>query len=144
MQYGVVEESNAGDKLIMIPKAEAYEGFSAVWSLSDGTTDVIYETDYFLTCGDAMWFWTLEENGEKPTDYEVKVTAGDAPVYKVTRQIEDRRVTYTYTTKGGLIETVEIPGWERPENSTKWTIRYSATDADKATLRQIVDTVAKN
>lgn len=141
MSMGLVEETNNGDKMIMVPKDEAYNGHSAVFVGSDGTSEIIYELDYFITCGDALYFWQLEEAGEPlPTDLSVKVIPGEeSSEYRVTRDINGKSITYTYKTKDNLIVFVDAPIVDRPDRSLIFNMTYSVSAEDRALLEQIVD-----
>lgn len=141
VQFGIVEEIPEAGKLIMVPKDEAYEGYSAVWVGSDGSSEIIFEADAFLACSDAFTFMMGAENGEElPTGYEVEFTPGDEPnVYVVTHEIDGVKVPFTYTTHDNLFATVEYPAWDDPDLILKRTFRYDISDADRALLRITVE-----
>jgi hypothetical protein len=146
MATGVVEENaSTGDKLIMIPKDAAYKDYSAVWAAADGTSDIIFETDVFLTCADAITFWMLEENGERPTGYEAELsTVGSETVARVTRSLDGDVYTSVYTFVDGKIVSAEIPRWDAPANPLPWSVTYSVGDADRALLEKAVDSFLEN
>jgi len=145
MESGVVEtNTETGDKLIMVNKNEGYKDYSAVWVAADGSSEIIYEIDAFLTCGDAIAVWMLEENGEKPSGYDVKLsTVGDVTTAEVTRSLDGDVYTSVYTIRDGKIVAAQIPQWDDPSKAKSWSVSYGVAAADRSLLEKAVEAFLK-
>lgn len=146
MESGVVETNAVtGDKLIMIPKTSAYKDYSAVWVAADGTSEMIFEIDSFLTCGDALTFWMAEEYGERPTGYEAELsTVGGVRTARVVHSIDDEKYTTVYTVQDGKFVSADAPPLRIPEKRRQWNLVYGVPAADRALLETAVDTFLKD
>jgi hypothetical protein len=67
LNEGAVEKSEAADgfTLVLVPKAEAYEDFSAAYFQPDDTYELIWEVDAFSACGASMTYDLAEEAGQE-------------------------------------------------------------------------------
>lgn len=145
LESGVVETNAVtGDKLIMIPKTDAYKDYSAVWVAADGTSEIIFEIDAFSTCGDALTFWMLEEYGEQPSGYEAELsTVEDSTTARVTRDMDGQKYTTMYTAKAGRFVTADVPQWDAPDTAQQWNLVYGVPASDLALLKNAVDAFLK-
>lgn len=145
METGVVETNTVtGDKLIMVPKNDGYKDYSAVWAAADGASDIIFEIDAFLTCGDAILFWMSEENGERPSGYETELsTVEGVTTARVTRSLDGDVYTTVYTVADGKIVAADVPQWDNPSVTKSWKVSYEVTAEDRALLEKAVDAFLK-
>lgn len=138
MSQGVVETRDDSGLLVMIPKDQAYEGFSAVYKdLNSGQLDLIYEADSFYACSDALMWAMAEESGESQIDgMNVGYESGQ---YVVQESFGDSTFTYHYDINGGLISGGTMTS-TTDDVSVQFTLVYGDVGAENfALIKQAVD-----
>ena len=107
LEVGVVEESIDGAvQLIMVPKALAIEGYSAVYieQLGNGQNFVqlLYEAGVFSSCSDYFDMELAREAGQE-FDYVEIEEERSGSLYSVTREFDSEPYTMRYGVMDGLI-----------------------------------------
>lgn len=141
MAEGVVETVAAGDKLaqpewwlMMVPKSDAIDGFSAArYSSATDSAEVIYETYEFDTCYFATQF-ALAREGGIDLNKVMHVTYDKMMRSYVAVGLQGEggaAVTFFYLNDAGLIEKVQYPGAEVGEVAFERAIRYGALTSEE-------------
>lgn len=141
LDEGVVEQSADGlIKLILVPKDQAYLGYSAVYieqfgdQVTDRYVELLYDTSYFSSCTDYFDMELAEEAGAEFEYVEIKEDLPNA-TYEVTREFDGEQYTMAYEVIDGVIISSE----RVIENSIKLDITYGITDAELELLAEAVD-----
>lgn len=128
---GVVETRDDYGLLVMIPKDQAYEGFSAVYKdVTNGRLELIYEADSFYACAAALMWALAEESGEAVDGLTVEYSAGK---YLIAETFEDSTFKYEYEVADGLIVGGSVSSTEEPE-ATLFTQKYGDVGAENFDL----------
>lgn len=138
MADGVVETRDDFGLLIMVPKAQAYQGYSAAYrDNSAGTTDLIYEVDAFYSCAAARMWEDAASSGDGSVDGVT--VAYEAGQYVLTEKLEDTTYTYKYTVENGLIASGSLTSTDDPDESL-FTEKYGDVGAENmAIIKKAVD-----
>lgn len=137
MAEGVVEKSSAGDgfTLVMVPKDQGYQDFSAAFLAEPDDYQLIYEVDAFSSCAAAMGF-SLAEEGGGAFDIEVEYDPNDAS-FVTTQDIGQNKINkLEYQTKDGLFVGVKTLGASKADPRT---ISYGFSEEDMQILVTAVD-----
>lgn len=128
---GVVETRDDYGLLVMIPKDQAYEGFSAVYKdVTTGRLELIYEADSFYACAAALMWALAEESGAEVDGLKVEYSAGK---YLLSDTFEDSTFKYEYEVANGLIVGGSVSSTEEPE-ATLFTEKYGDVGAENFDL----------
>ncbi|WP_138315900.1 hypothetical protein [Rhodoluna limnophila] len=141
MAEGVVETVAAGGKLaqpewwlLMVPKANAIDGFSAArYSSATDSAEVIYETYEFDTCYFATQF-ALAKEGNVDINKVMHITYDKMMRSYVAVGLQGEggaAVTFFFVSDDGFIEKVQYPGAEVGEIAFERAIRYGALTAEE-------------
>ncbi len=138
MAEGVVEQSlgTEGFTLVMVPKDQAYQDFSAAYFEPADTYELIWETDALSACGAAIQFAMAQESG---TEVDLAVSFDETDGSFATEQDlgEYGMSNLKYEVANGLLSAIEIQGSTSPD---KRSIRYgNLQEADWNILRTAVD-----
>lgn len=138
MAEGVVEQSldANGFALVMVPKDQGYQDFSAAYFEPADTYELIWETDALSACGAAIAFAMAQESG---TEVDLAVSFDETDGSFATEQDlgEYGMSNLKYEVTNGLLSAIEIQGSSSPD---KRTIRYgNLQEADWNILRTAVD-----
>ena len=137
MAEGVVEKSSSGDgfTLVMVPKDQGYQDFSAAFLAEPDDYQLIYEVDAFSSCAAAMGF-SLAEEGGGAFDIEVEYDPNDAS-FVTTQDIGQNKINkLEYQTKDGLFVGVKTLGASKADPRT---ISYGFSEEDMQILVTAVD-----
>ena len=138
MAEGVVEQSldAQGFTLVMVPKDQGYQDFSAAYFEPADTYELIWETDALSACGAAIQFAMAQESG---TEVDLTVSFDETDGSFATEQDlgEFGMSKLKYEIAEGLLSTIETQGSTGPD---KRSIRYgNLQEADWNILRTAVD-----
>ncbi len=138
MAEGVVEQSEAADgfTLVMVPKDQAYQDFSAAYFEPTDKFELIWETDALSACGAAIQFAMAQDSG---TDVDMAVSFDETDgTFSTEQDLGEFGVSkLKYEVAGDLLTTIEILESATPD---KRTIRYgNLQEADWNILRTAVD-----
>jgi len=138
MAEGVVEKSLDADgfTLVMVPKDQGYQDFSAAYFEPADTYELIWETDALSACGAAIQFAMAQESG---TEVDLAVSFDETDGSFATEQDlgEYGMSNLKYEVANGLLSAIEIQGSTSPD---KRSIRYgNLQEADWNILRTAVD-----
>lgn len=138
MAEGVVEQSLEADgfTLVMVPKDQGYQDFSAAYFEPADTYELIWETDALSACGAAIQFAMAQESG---TEVDLAVSFDETDGTFATEQDlgEYGMSNLKYEVANGLLSTIQIQGSSSPD---KRSIRYgNLQEADWNILRTAVD-----
>ena len=138
MAEGVVEQSLDADgfTLVMVPKDQGYQDFSAAYFEPADTYELIWETDALSACGAAIQFAMAQESG---TEVDLAVSFDETDGSFATEQDlgEYGMSNLKYEVTNGLLSAIEIQGSSSPD---KRSIRYGdLQEADWNILRTAVD-----
>lgn len=140
MAEGVVEKSTSGDgfTLVMVPKDQGYQDFSAAFLAAPDDYQLIYEVDAFSSCAAAIEF-SLAQEGGGAFDIEVEYDPNDASF--VTTQSLGEFGKYgisrlQYQTKDGLFVGIKTLGEGKADPRT---ISYGYSEEDMQILVTAVD-----
>lgn len=138
MAEGVVEQSLGaeGFTLVMVPKDQGYQDFSAAYFEPADTYELIWETDALSACGAAIQFAMAQESG---TEVDLAVSFDETDGSFATEQDlgEYGMSNLKYEVANGLLSAIEIQGSSSPD---KRSIRYgNLQEADWNILRTAVD-----
>lgn len=136
MAEGVVERSSdpTGYTLVMVPKAQAIDGYSAAYFLPPDTYELIWETDVFYSCELANSFWLASEAG---AELEAEVSFDpDTGTYLVTQDFGEWGLSATSfeVVDGLLVSAVNLNS-----DAEKYLIEYG--DLEEADLEIIINSV---
>jgi hypothetical protein len=137
MTEGVVEKSTAADgfTLVMVPKEQGYQDFSAAFLAAPDDYQLIYEVDAFSSCSAAMEF-SLAEEGGGAVDIDIQFDPNDGS-FVTTRDLGQNKINRVeYQTKDGLFVGVKSLA---PATADHRTITYGYSEADKQILITAVD-----
>jgi hypothetical protein len=141
LDEGVIEQSADGlIKLIMVPKDQAYLGYSAVYieqfgdQVTDRYVELLYDSSYFSSCTDYFDMELAQEAGAEFEYVEIKEDLPNA-TYEVTREFDGEQYTMAYEVIGGVITSSE----RVIQDSIRLDITYGITDAELALLAEAVD-----
>lgn len=100
---GVTESANDGSgRLILVPKDQGYQDFSAVSIGESGTGELIWSTEVFYACNASIGFSFADESN---SDYGVIEFDESDGSYTVTVGEGGDAFVATYTVSDGLIRT---------------------------------------
>ena len=121
MGEGVVERSTdpTGYTLVMVPKDQAIDGYSAAYFLPPDTYELIWETDVFYSCELANSFWLASEAG---AELEAEVSFDpDTGTYLVTQDFGEWGLSATSfeVVDGLLVSAVNLNS-----DAEKYLIEY--------------------
>ena len=121
MAEGVVERSSdpTGYTLVMVPKDQAIDGYSAAYFLPPDTYELIWETDVFYSCELANSFWLASEAG---AELEAEVSFDpDTGTYLVTQDFGEWGLSATSfeVVDGLLVSAVNLNS-----DAEKYLIEY--------------------
>ena len=121
MAEGVVERSTdpTGYTLVMVPKDQAINGYSAAYFLPPNTYALIWETDVFYSCELANSFWLASEAG---AELEAEVSFDpDTGTYLVTQDFGEWGLSATSfeVVDGLLVSAVNLNS-----DAEKYLIEY--------------------
>ena len=121
MAEGVVERSSdpTGYTLVMVPKDQAIDGYSAAYFLPPDTFELIWETDVFYSCELANSFWLASEAG---AELEAEVSFDpDTGTYLVTQDFGEWGLSATSfeVVDGLLVSAVNLNS-----DAEKYLIEY--------------------
>lgn len=136
MAEGVVERSSdpTGYTLVMVPKNQAIDGYSAAYFLPPYTYELIWETDVFYSCELANSFWLASEAG---AELEAEVSFDpDTGTYLVTQDFGEWGLSATSfeVVDGLLVSAVNLNS-----DAEKYLIEYG--DLEEADLEIIINSV---
>lgn len=137
MAEGVVEKSTAADgfTLVMVPKEQGYQDFSAAFLAAPDDYQLIYEVDAFSSCSAAMEFGLAEEGGGA-VEIEVEYDPNDGS-FVTTQDLGQNKINKVeYQTKDGLFVGVKPLA---PATADPRTISYGYTEEDMQILITAVD-----
>lgn len=137
MAEGVVEKSTSGDgfTLVMVPKDQGYQDFSAAFFAAPDDYQLIYEVDAFSSCAAAMEF-SLAEEGGGAFDIDVEYDPNDAS-FVTTQDIGQNKINkLEYQTKDGLFVGIKTLGEGKADPRT---ISYGYSEEDMQILVTAVD-----
>lgn len=137
MAEGVVEKSTSGDgfTLVMVPKDQGYQDFSAAFFAAPDDYQLIYEVDAFSSCAAAMEFSLAEESGGA-FDIDVEYDPNDAS-FVTTQDIGQNKINkLEYQTKDGLFVGIKTLGEGKADPRT---ISYGYSEEDLQILITSVD-----
>lgn len=137
MAEGVVEKSTATDgfTLVMVPKDQGYQDFSAAFLAAPDDYQLIYEVDAFSSCAAAMEF-SLAEEGGGAFDIEVEYDPNDSS-FVTTQDIGQNKINkLEYQTKDGLFVGINTLGEGKADPRT---ISYGYSEEDMQILVTAVD-----
>lgn len=138
LSEGVVERSEAKDGfvLVMVPKANAYQDFSAAYFQPADTYELIWEIDAFSACGASITFDLAEEAGQEP-DLEISFNP-KADQFETFQDFgEYGQSNLGYKTEDGKITTVI--NLESEDLDTRTVSYGNLTEADVEILETAVD-----
>ncbi len=138
MAEGVVEQSEAADgfTLVMVPKDQAYQDFSAAYFEPADKFELIWETDALSACGAAIQFALAQDSG---TDVDMSVSFDETDgTFSTEQDLGEFGVSkLKYEVAADLLTTIEIIDSATPD---KRTIRYgNLQESDWNILRTAVD-----
>jgi hypothetical protein len=135
---GVVESGWGGtQKAILVPDAQAYQDFSAVFVDDNGVAALIWETDTFASCNASNTYSLAEEAGEE-VDLGLTFNEADGTYQTTLDQGPDQDpFVATYVVSNGLIVQQHIDAdW----GETTIEITYGMpSDDDISMLQSAVD-----
>lgn len=133
---GVTEIATDGSgRLILVPKEDAYEDFSAVSVGASGVGELIWSTEEFYACNASIGFSFSDESNSDYGLIEFDETDGS---YTVTVGKGKDSFVAEYTVSDGLIRTGSSTN---DGETTVLTVEYGMpSEADIAILRAAVDT----
>jgi hypothetical protein len=100
---GVTESAVDGSgRLILVPKGQGYEDFSAASISDSGVGELIWSTEVFYACNASIGFSFSDESGSDYGTIEFNETDGS---YTVTVGEAGSEFVATYTVQDGLIRT---------------------------------------
>ena len=137
MAEGVVEKSTAADgfTLVMVPKDQGYQDFSAAFLDAPDDYQLIYEVDAFSACGAAMEFSLAEESGGAVA-MEVEADL-DRGTFVTTQDLGELGISkLEYQTKDGLFVGVKTLGESKADPRA---ISYGYSEDDLQLLITAVD-----
>ena len=137
MAEGVVEKSTAADgfTLVMVPKDQRYQDFSAAFLAAPDDYQLIYEVDAFSSCAAAMEFSLAEESGGV-VDIEVE-TDLNRGTFVTTQDLGEFGINkLEYQTKDGLFVGIKTLGEGKADPRT---ISYGYSEEDMQILVTAVD-----
>ena len=140
MTEGVVEKSSAGEgfTLVMVPKDQGYQDFSAAFLAEPDDYQLIYEVDAFSSCAAAMGF-SLAEEGGGAFDIEVEYDPNEASFVTTQSLGEFGNLGISkleYQTTDGLFVGVKTLGASQADPRT---ISYGYSGEDMQILVTAVD-----
>lgn len=138
MAEGVVEQSldPNGFTLVMVPKDQAYQDFSAAYFEPADTYELIWEVDALSACGAAIQFALAQESSAE-VDLAVSFDQNDGSFLTVQDLGEFGISKLKYKVADSLLSSVETQG---SANSATRSISYgNLQDADWQILRTAVD-----
>lgn len=107
MDVGVVDSFTDGGKVVMIPKDEAIDGYSAAYftPTAGGEYGLVYETDAIMACGAAMPFMMAEDAETDWTEESlgVRVTQVADSTWQTETAFGEETYTVEYTAADGLL-----------------------------------------
>lgn len=119
MTVGVREHTADNNfQSVMVPKEAAIDGYSAAWHEPPDRYELIYETDFFMSCAASITFALFEEAGIYPTIEVAKTDDG----YTTVDTQNPRFTELNYKISDGLISAVSI---QDQENPTEILIEYA-------------------
>ena len=132
---GVTEVGiDGGARLILVPKDQAYQDFSAVSFGASGVGQLIWSTEEFFACNASIGFSFADESNGKYGDIEFDSSDGS---YSVTVGEGNDAYIAEYAVSDGLIRTgASVSGGERFVFGVKYGI---PSEADIQILRDTVD-----
>jgi hypothetical protein len=137
MAEGVVEKSTAADgfTLVMVPKDQGYQDFSAAFRAAPDDYQLIYEVDAFSSCSAAMELSLAEESGGV---VEIQVeTDLNRGTFVTTQDLGEFGISkLEYQTKDGLFVGVKTLGESKADPRT---ISYGYSEEDMQILITAVD-----
>lgn len=95
---------------VMVPKEAAIEGYSAAWHEPPERYELIYETDFFMSCAASVTFGLFEEAGIYPTLEVTKTSDG----YTTIDSQNPEGAKLNYKVEDGLISAVSIQNQDDP------------------------------
>ena len=137
MAEGVVEKSTSGEgfTLVMVPKDQGYQDFSAAFLAAPDDYQLIYEVGAFSSCGAAMEF-SLAEEGGGAVDIDVEYDL-DSGTFVTTQDLGEFGISkIEYQTKGGLFVGVKTLDESKADPRT---ISYGYSEEDMQILITAVD-----
>lgn len=137
MAEGVVEKSTAADgfTLVMVPKDQAYQDFSAAFLAAPDDYQLIYEVDAFSSCAAAMEF-SLAKEGEGTFDFEVETDLSRG-TFVTTQNLGQNKINkLEYQSKDGLFVGIKTLGEGKADPRT---ISYGYSEEDLQILKTAVD-----
>lgn len=138
MAEGVVEKSvdANGFTLVMVPKDQGYQDFSAAYFEPADTYELIWESDALSACGAALQFAMAQESGTE-VDLAVRFDETDGSFATEQDLGEFGLSNLKYEIADGFISTIETQGSSGPD---KREIRYgNLQEADWKILRTAVE-----
>jgi hypothetical protein len=119
MSVGVREHTADNSyQSVMVPKDAAIDGYSAAWHEPPDRYELIYETDFFMSCAASNTFILFEEAGIYPTIEVTKTADG----YTTVDSQNPRFTMLSYQVEDGLISAVSFQDLEDP---TEIVIEYA-------------------
>ena len=111
MSGGVREHTTDNSfQSVMVPKDAAIDGYSAAWHEPPDRYELIYETDFFMSCASSITFGLFEEAGIYPTIEVTKTADG----YSTVDTQNPRFTQLNYKVQDGLITSISIQDQENP------------------------------
>jgi hypothetical protein len=137
MAEGVVEKSTVVDgfTLVMVPKDQGYQDFSAAFFAQPDDYQLIYEVDAFSACSAAIAFSLAgESGGEVDMQVETDINSG---TFVTTQDLGEFGISkLEYQTKDGLFVGVKTLG---ESNADPRSITYGYSEQDLQILITAVD-----
>lgn len=138
LAVGVVEKSvdSNGFTLVMVPKDQAYQDFSAAYFQPKNTYELIWETDALSACSASMSFSLAKEGGSE-SDIKVTYNSSDG-TFETTQDLGEYGISHIrYTVAEELFSGTETLDSDTPDART---IKYGdLTDGDWKILKTAVD-----
>ncbi len=137
MAEGVVEKSSAADgfTLVMVPKDQGYQDFSAAFLAAPDDYQLIYEVDAFSSCAAAMEFSLAKEAGGV-VDMDIEYDPNDGS-FVTTQDLGEFGISkLEYQIKDGLFVGVKTLGEAQADPRT---ISYGYSEEDLQILVTAVD-----
>jgi hypothetical protein len=137
MAEGVVEKSTAPDgfTLVMVPKDQGYQDFSAAFLAEPDDYQLIYEVDAFSACSADMQF-SLAEEGGGVVDMEIEYDLNDGS-FVTTQDLGEFGINkLEYQTQDGLFVGVKTLDDSKADPRT---ITYGYSEQDLQILITAVD-----
>lgn len=137
MADGVVEKSTSGDgfTLVMVPKDQGYQDFSAAFLAAPDDHQLIYEVDAFSSCAAAMQFSLAEEAGSV-VDMDIEYDPNDG-TFVTTQDLGEFGISkLEYQTEDGLF--VGVKTLDELDADPR-TISYGYSEEDMQILVTAVD-----